>query len=436
MYRSGLLLGIPLALLGGNWPQWRGPHSSGVSDDPKLPLEWTGTKNIAWKTAIPGLGHSSPVIWGDRIFLTTALEGDPIPGAQAPKHTFGGKDFKHPSAMGADRAHKMVVLCLDRKTGRILWERTAHDGQVFDDRHKKASYANPTPVTDGKTVFAYFGTEGLFAYDFQGKQLWKMSPGKLLSVGLGVASSPVLDGERLFLQCDFDSGPGSFMLAVDKKTGKELWRVERKNQASWSTPLVLEANGRRELIASGTEAVIAYDPATGKELWRSKGVVGNAVPSPVSGHGMVFVAAGYPEKRAYGIRLGGKGDISQKPEFVWSYDKGVGYVPSPILYGDFLYVMSDRGLVTCLDAKTGERRYEGQRVPKPATFTASPVAYGGRLFLTSEEGETFVLKAGPVHEVLATNSLGEAVYASPAMAGGELYLRGVQHLYCVRDGAN
>lgn len=436
MHRIVLWLGIPLVLLGGNWPQWRGPNSSGVSEEPNLPVEWSGTRNIAWKTAIPGFGHSSPVIWGDRIFLTTAIEGEIIAGAEPPKHTFGGKEFKHPSAMGANRAHRLVVLCLDRKSGRVLWERTAHDGRVFDDRHKKASYANPTPVTDGKTLFAYFGTEGLFAFDFEGKLLWRMSPGKLMSVGLGVASSPVLHEDRLFLQCDFDSGPGSFMLAVDKATGKEVWRVERKNQASWSTPILLDAKGRKELIASGTESVIAYDPKTGKELWRSKGVVGNAVPSPVSGHGMVFVAAGYPEKRAYGIRLGGRGDISEKPELVWSYDKGVGYVPSPILYGAYLYVMSDRGLVTCLDAKTGERRYEGQRVPKPATFTASPVAYGGRLFLTSEEGETFVLKAGPVHEVLATNSLGEAVYASPAMAGGSLYIRGVQHLFCVRDGVN
>jgi outer membrane protein assembly factor BamB len=426
----------PLFLTAANWPQWRGPGSAAVSSETTLPEEWTPTKNIAWKTKLPGRGHSSPVIWGNRIFLTTAIEGDAVEGAKAPKHTYGGEDFVHPDAIGANKSHKFLAIALDRDSGKVVWERVVHDGRVYDDRHKKASYANPTAVTDGKTVYFYFGTEGLFAFDFKGKQLWKASPGPVKSIGLGVAASPVIDGYRLFLVCDQDSGDDSFLAAFDRRNGKELWRVERKARASWATPLVLESNGRKELVVNGAESVIAYDPASGKELWRSKGLLGHAIPSAVAGFGMVFVSAGYPEKRTFGIRLGGSGDISETPSVVWSYDKGSAYVPSPILYGDLLYVMTDSGLLTCLDARTGDRKYEGARVPKPARFTASPVGYNGKILLTSEEGETFMIKAGPVHEVLRTNSVGEAVYASPAVADGRLYIRAIDHLFCIREGVS
>ncbi|MBI1792194.1 MAG: PQQ-binding-like beta-propeller repeat protein [Acidobacteria bacterium] len=420
-----LWLGVVI-LLAANWPQWRGPESSGVSSEKNLPLEWSATRNIAWKTPVPGQGRSSPIVWGNRIFLTSAVEGDVLPGAKAPKHVMDGNDFVHPDSVGATKSHKLLVICLERDSGKILWERTAYEGAVYDDRHKKGSYASPTPVTDGRAVYAFFGSQGLYAYDFDGKLLWKMSPGNLGSFGMGPGTSPALDGDLLFLQCDSEDGSGSFVAALDRRTGRQVWKAERKTRVSWATPVVIQAAGRKELIASGSETIVSYDPATGKELWRAGGVAGHAIPSTVHGHGMVFVSAGYPEKRAFGIKLGQAGEV------VWSYQKGTAYVPSPILYGDYLYLMTDRGLLTCLEAKTGQVKYEGARVPVPATFTASPVAFEGKILLTSEDGDTFVLKAGPVHEVLRTNPLGEPVYSSPAISDGRIYLRGDRHLYAIQ----
>ena len=415
-------VGLPLALAAANWPQWRGPEASGVSAETNLPAEWSGARNVAWKTRIQGRGNSSPVVWGDRLFVTSAIEGDKLPGAAAPKHIVEGQEFVHPDSTGSDRSHKLLVICLDKASGKVLWERTAYEGRVYDDRHKKGSYASPTPVTDGNLVYAYFGSEGLHAYTLDGKPAWKISPGKLGTLGMGPGTSPVLGAGLLFLQCDLEEGDASFLLAVDQKTGVERWRAPRPARATWSTPLL--RNG--QLIASAAEFVIAYDAATGKELWRQKGVVGNAIPSPVGGADMVYVSAGYPDKRAFALKLEEDGAVA------WSYSKGTAYVPSPILYGDYLYLMTDRGLLTCLDAKSGAVQYEGGRVPAPATFTASPVAYEGKLLLTSEDGDTYVIKAGPKHEVLGKNSIGEAVYASPAIADGVLYLRGVEHIYAIR----
>jgi outer membrane protein assembly factor BamB len=244
---------------------------------------------------------------------------------------------------------------------------------------------------------------------------------------MGLGTSPVLYDNLLILQCDLeDGGPElSFLAAVDKRTGKEVWRAKRDHRKTHSTPLVVKAGSRDQLITNGAESVVAYDPRTGRELWRSEGVRGWAIPSIVAGLGMVFATAGYPEKRAFGIRL------AEKSEVVWKYDKGTAYVPSPILYGDFLYLTSDKGILTCLDARTGAVKYEGGRVPVPATFSASPVAFDDKILLTSEDGDTFVIKAGPTHEVLRTNSLGEPVYASPAILNGRLFIRGEKHLYCI-----
>ena len=415
-----------------NWPQWRGPGGQGVSAEKNLPDEWSETKNIQWKTAIPGRGHSSPIVWGKRIFLTTSIEGEVIPGAAAVKHKRRGEDYVHPDAVAADRKHTLKLLCLDRDTGKILWERTAYEGTVYDSRHRKNNYASSTPVTDGRFVYAFFEAEGLYCYDFDGKLIWRTSLGKIAKMGLGHGISPVLHENLLILQCDQeDGGPVSFIAAVDKRTGEEVWRTPRTHRKTWATPLLVRAGGRMELIASGAETVISYDPATGKELWRCKGVVGHAIPSAVTGHGMVFVSAGYPSKRVLAIRPGGSGDLTDTSNVVWSYDKGTAYVASPILYGDYLYVMTDKGLITCLDAKTGEVKYEGGRVPVPASFTASLVAFDNKVLLVSEDGDTFVLEAGPVHRVLRTNSLGEPVYASPAIAAGRIFIRGENHLFSI-----
>ena len=427
------ILSLSLTTVGfaANWPQWRGPDGSGISNEKNLPAEWTPTKNIKWKTPIAGRGHSSPIVWGNRIFLTTAIEGEVVPGAKAVKHMADGKEFLHPDSVGADRKHTFKVIALDRNSGKVLWETVAWQGTPYDNRHRKSSYASSTPATDGKLVYAFFGTEGLYAYDFNGKLAWKAQLGNLGTVGMGTGTSPILYENLVIVQCDEENGESSFIVALDKQTGKEVWRTPRKVQVSWATPVLVRTAKRAELITSGTEFVISYDPATGKELWRHKGVESNAIPSPVANSEMVFLVAGFPAKIAMAIKLGGSGDLTGTPNVPWTYAKGTAYVPSPILYGEYLYLTTDRGILTCIDAKTGEVKYEGGRIPIPATFTASPVAFEGKILMTSEDGDTFIVKAGPKHEILGTNSIGEAVYASPAIADGRIFIRGEKNLYCI-----
>jgi len=248
---------------------------------------------------------------------------------------------------------------------------------------------------------------------------------------MGTGTSPILFNDLVIVQCDEENGEASFIVALDKKTGKEAWRSPRKVQVSWATPLLVRTSTRAELITSGTEAIVAYDPATGKELWRHKGVESNAIPSPVANNDMVFLVAGFPAKIAMAIKLGQNGDLTGTPNVAWTYAKGTAYVPSPILYGEYLYLTTDRGILTAVDAKTGEVKYEGGRIPIPATFTASPVAFEGKILMTSEDGDTFIVKAGPKHEILGTNSVGEPVYASPAIADGRIFIRGEKNLYCI-----
>jgi outer membrane protein assembly factor BamB len=418
-----------------NWPQWRGAQSQGVSEEKNLPSEWGVDKNILWKAELPGRGHSSPIVWDNRIFLTTCLEGEVIPGAHATHHVRNGETWVHPDSVAGDRKQTLKVLCLDRDSGKILWERTAYEGAVLDDRHRKNSYASSTPVTDGQFVYAFFEAEGLYCYDFKGNLIWKANLGKIAKMGMGPGTSPAIFENLLFLQCDLeDGGPDlSFLAAIDKRTGKEVWRVKRNHRKTHATPIIVRAGARAELIASGAETVVSYDPATGRELWRCEGVRGHAIPSPVAGQDMVVVSAGYPSKRAIGVKLGGSGDLTRTPSVVWSYDKGTAYVTSPILYGDYVYLVSDKGILTCIETKTGAIKYEGGRVPVPTSFSASAVAFDGKIFLTSEDGDTFVIKAGPTHEVLRTNSLGEVVLASPAISQGRIFIRGDKHLFCIGE---
>jgi outer membrane protein assembly factor BamB len=414
-----------------HWPGWRGASGQGVSSETRLPLEWSATKNVRWKTALPGRGHSSPVVWGKRVFLTTDIEGDAVPGAKAVKHINDGQEFVHPDGVGADRRHTFKVLALDADTGAFAWERTAWEGTPYDSRHKRGAYAAPTPVTDGHSVFVSFGSEGLYAYSMNGKLRWKAELGGIATMGVGYGISPLLYRDLVLVQCDEDNGDNSYLAAFDKRTGKQVWRVARKVQVSWATPILVKAGLRDELVTAGTEWVIAYDPASGKELWRMKGLDSNAVPSPVAARDVVVLSAGFPAKVAVAVRPGGSGDISDGAEVLWKYAKGTAYVPSPILYGEYVYLMTDKGLITCLDARTGEVQYEGARPPVGASFMASPVAYDGKLLLLSLDGDAFVLKAGPSYEVLRTNPMGEPMAASPAIAKGRLYIRGEKSLFCI-----
>ncbi len=445
LFRASLSLGLFLVLTSvgvpgagpeDNWPQWRGPNGLGIASAANYPEEWAPDKNVAWKTEVPGRGHSSPVVWGDRVFITTSIEGKPAPpDHKPPVHPdFNHKDgYLHPDSVGSNYLYSLKVLAFDAKTGRKVWEDTPYDGTMYDDRHRKNTYASPTMATDGTLVYAFFESAGLYAYDFSGKLAWKKSLGGIAKAGLGPGTSPVIFEDLLILLCDQEMGKGSFIVALNKTTGAEVWRSERSSRRSWATPLIVRTPERAELVTSAAERVIAYDPRTGKELWRANGVQSHPIPSAVAADGLVFLTAGSQAKRALAIRVGGNGDLTDSPHIVWRYDKGTAYVPSPLVHGNYLYLMTDRGLITCLDAKTGEVLYEGGRPPVPATFTASLVGYGDRLLMTSEDGDTFVVKAGPKHEILRTNPIGEPVFASLALAQGTIYIRGEKHLFAVRQ---
>ena len=420
-----LALGATLSA-GENWPQWRGPGSQGISSEAALPTEWSSVKNIVWKTALPA-GHSSPIVWENRIFVTAAIEGEVVPGAKAVNHTVDGQVWLHPDSVAADKKHTLKLLSLDAGTGKVLWERTAYEGTVYDARHRRSSFAGPTAATDGTMVFAYFGPEGLYAYDFSGRLAWKVVE-RFKTLGLGTGTSPVLYRNLVIIQRDEDEGKESVIAAYDKATGKEVWKTRRPVQISWSTPALVPVPGGTELVTNGSEFAIGYDPATGRELWRTTGVESNAIHTPLVGKGLVIMTAGYPAKKVIAIR---PGTVPGDRRVAWQYAKGTGYVLSNIFYGDYVYLLTDNGVVTCLDAETGAVKYEGGRPATPSRFTASPVAYNGVIAMTSEDGETFVLKAGPVHTIVRTNTLDEPVYSSPAIAGGRIYIRGERHLFAI-----
>jgi outer membrane protein assembly factor BamB len=409
-----------------NWPQWRGPGGQGISSEANVPTVWSSTKNVAWKTELPS-GHSSPIVWNDRIFVTAAIEGDVVPGAKAVGHIVDGQVWLHPDSVAADRKHTMKVLALDARSGKVLWDRTAYEGTVYDARHRRSSFAGPTAVTDGRMVYAYFGPEGLYAYDFSGRLAWKVVE-RFKTLGLGTGTSPVLFQNLVIIQRDEDEGKASVIAAYDKQSGREVWKTARPVQISWSTPVLVTASNRTELVTNGTELTIAYDPATGKELWRTKGVESNAIHTPLVGKGLVIMTAGFPEKKVIAIRAGA---VPDDKRVAWTYAKGTGYVVSNILYGDYVYLLTDTGIVTCLDAVTGAVQHEGSRPPVASHFMGSPVAFGGLIAMTSEEGDTFMLKAGPKPELVGTNSIDEPVYSSPAIANGRIYIRGEKHLFSI-----
>ena len=410
------------------WWGFRGPGGNGTSALKSLPTEWSSTKNVAWKTEIPGRGYSSPVIAGGKVCLTTSTEGDKIPGKKAPEHLLGGKPFLHPQTTSEDRIVTLKGLCIDAETGKVAWERTVYEGGVFDGRHTFNTFASPTPLTDGKRVFFYFESQGLYAFDLNGKALWKTSIGGVAKAGLAAGTSPILAGGNIILQADDDDGKKSFIYGVSPGNGEIVWKTKRETSVTWNTPVVVRHGETEMVVTAATEHVIAYDPKSGKELWRGPGIEGFGAASPVSGGGLVFPNAYHPVKKLFAMNI----DPAAKERVAWKYEKGTAYVPSPIYYDGYLYLTTDAGLLTCMEATTGKVVYEGKRLPKPAKLTASPVAFDGKLLMTSAEGDTFVIRAGPEHEVLATNPIGEGVFASLALDGDSIYIRGDKHLFRIR----
>ena len=407
-------------------------------DDQNLPLKWNvGTgENIRFKVSVPGLAHSSPIIWGDRLFLTTAISSQ----ANA---TFKPGLYGSGDASADQSVHEWRLICFDKSNGKVLWQRAATKGKPKDKRHVKATYANATPVADGKHVVAMFGSQGLFAWTVDGEKLWQKDLGRL-DVGAydlpsyewGSASSPIIHNGRVIVQCD--SQKNSFLISIDVKTGKTVWRAPRDELPSWGTPTVYPGKKRAELITNGSNFIRGYDPATGRELWRLGGSSKITAPTPVFSDEFIIVSSGRaPQRPVFAIRPGASGDITLKDgetsnRFVaWSHKRRGPYMPTPIIYGGNVYTLGNSGLLGCFDLQKGTEHYY-QRIPhRGLGFSASPVAADGRIYLFGEGGRVFVVQAGDPFKLLATHDMGESLMATPAISDGVMYLRGQQHLFAV-----
>ncbi|MCI0487383.1 MAG: PQQ-like beta-propeller repeat protein [Blastocatellia bacterium] len=422
------------------WPEWRGPESNGMARG-DAPTEWSDTKNIKWKTEIPGRGHSTPVIWGDRIFLTTAVPiGDPPklePSEEARSEQGQGGRRRGRGGpgggAGAQQEHRFIVMCLNRKSGKVLWEKTAKTATPHEGYHRTyGSFASNSPVTDGKYVYVSFGSRGIYCYDFNGKLIWEKDLGVQMRMRLqfGEGTAPVLHGDRLILS--FDHEGDSFIVALDKSTGKQLWRTDRDEMSSWACPLVAEHKGRKQIVVSATKKVRAYDFETGRLIWECAGLGVNPIPAPVQQGDTVLVMTGYRNPKLMAIRLGKEGDLTDSDAVIWTQTRGLSYTASPVLHDNKFYTLTDNGLLSCFNATTGEPYYHQVRLPNPDSFKASPVGVNGKLYLASESGIVTIVKMGEKFEVIATNTLKDQFFvASPVILGGELFLRGRNTLYCI-----
>jgi len=423
-----------------SWPQFRGPQASGVADGAKLPDAWdaTGGKGVLWKTRIPGLAHSSPVVWGDQVFVTSAISSR------------SDASFK-PGLYGDGTAsedlseHRFVLVSLDRRSGELQWERTAYTGVPKEKRHIKSTYANATPATDGRYVVAFFGSQGLYAYDLAGNLKWKRDLGRLNagaydapSYEWGTASSPIIHEDLVIVQCDQQEG--SFVMALRLADGETAWKASRDELPSWATPTVFPgtATSGPELVTNAPKFIRGYDPATGRELWRLGRSSNITAPTPVYDSGLIVVMSGRrPNAPIFVLQPGARGDITL-PEgaaaggpVVWTRERAGSYMPTPVVYGGRLYVLKNQGILSCYELRTGELRYE-QRLPGVTSgFSASPVAADGKLYLSSEDGDVLVAKAGPAFELVGRNPMGQPLMASPAIAGGMLLLRGERDLFAI-----
>ena len=434
----GFVLSLTIPLQAQHWPAFRGPNGSGIAAARPLPVSWDAEKpaNILWKTAIPGLGHSSPVIWGDRVFVTAAISSAATPA-------FNAKDDDIQPANDAS-IHQWMVHAVDKRSGKILWSRVAHRGVPKVKRHVKASQANASPVTNGRVVIVSFGSEGLYCYDVDGKLLWKQDVGVLdpgywgqPDLQWGFASSPIIYQDLVILQCDIQKD--SFIVAFNIADGKRVWLTRRDERPSWSTPVIYQGKQRTELVTSGAKFYRGYDPLTGRELWRLNDDTVVKVPSPVVALDLFFLSGGNPRGRDfYAVRPNGDSDISiaadatSSAQVAWRKTRGSPYTPTPLVYDKYLYVCNDNGVLTAYNAQTGAQVYQQRIGTTNSTFSASPIASAGRLYFSSEDGEVFVVRAGPTYELLSINRMGEPLMATPAASDGMIVMRGQRHLFAVQ----
>ena len=432
----GVVLSLGAAVSASDWPQFRGRNASGVAVGPSAPpVSWTlsPAKSIAWKTALPGLAHSSPIVWGDRIYVTTAVAAEGKPGV-----VLGDSDKAGIDPAADTGRHSWRLIALDKQSGRIVWDKVAHEGVPRMKRHVKASHASATPATDGRHIVAIMGSEGLFAFDMNGTLQWRADLG-VMDVGLvddptmqwGPASSPVIVENMVIVQNDRHRD--SFLAAFDITTGKEIWRANHEDYPSWATPAVVQMNGRTQIVTNSGQYIRGFDPASGKELWRlSDNRTQVKVPSPIVAGDLIIVTGGYPPggRPIYAIRPDGTGELNER-SLAWKTDRGAPYTGTPLAYGGLLYALTDNGILSAYDPANGERVYQ-QRIAGGAGFSASPVAANGRLYLASEDGDVFVVRAGRAFGLVATNRMGEPLIATPAISGNAIFIRTLTSLIAVR----
>jgi outer membrane protein assembly factor BamB len=437
-----------------NWPEWRGPLQNGVAPSANPPTPWSETNNIKWKVKIPGGGLATPIIWDNRVFIQTAIPTGkkveakpaeaseqppairPEPGGEAPKKGPGGGKGRGGFGAGPKptEVYQFAVLCLDRQTSKVLWQKVAREEVPHEGyRQGEGSFASSSGLTDGKHLYAYFGSHGLYCYDMDGKPLWEQDLGKMRMVmGFGEGSSPALYHDTLIVNRDNEDN--SCIIALDKNTGKTLWKKPREEHTSWSTPLIIERDGKAQAVVTATGKIRSYDVASGEVLWECGGLTRNVIPCPVADASMVYCMSGFQGNALLAIRLSRTGDLTGSNAIAWTHNKSTPYVPSPLLYNGKLYFFAvNNGVLTCLDAKSGDPLFEAQKLEDLAGVYASPLGAAGRVYLPGRNGVTVVLKQSDKLELLATNRLDDKFDASPAAAGKDLLLRGREYLYCITE---
>lgn len=427
-----------------NWPSWRGPLANGVAPQADPPLEWSETKNVKWKVKLPGQGTATPIVWGDKIFILTAIVAEqPAASAAATdsnptNNPTGDGQRRRGGGFGRSekpgQKHQFLVLCLDRKSGKTLWQKTAKEEIPHEGHHQDHGFASASPVTDGEVVLAYFGSRGLHCYDLEGNLKWSKEFGHMITRnGFGEGASPALHGNTVIVNWD-DETEKDFIVALDKRTGKELWKNPRNEPTGWSTPFIIDQDGKTQVIVSASGRIRSYDLISGKELWACGGLGSNPIPTPVANNETVFVMSGHREPKLNAIALGHTGDLTGTEAVRWSYNKSTPYVPSPVLLGDRLYFISgNTGKLSCFDAKTGQPHFEAEQLEGIFGTYASLVSAKDRLYVLGREGKCVVLKPGTKIEPLATNKLDDRTDASMALVGKELFIRGKANLYCIAE---
>jgi outer membrane protein assembly factor BamB len=426
-----------------NWPQWRGPLHTGVAPSAKPPVQWSETNNVRWKVKVPGIGAGTPIVWENMVFLQTAVPtGEKIEAAKlepaAPTaEAQGGRRGGPMRSEKPTEFHRFMVHCLDRKTGQTLWEKVAREEVPHEGyRQNDGSFASGSPVTDGKHVYAFFGSRGVHCYDFRGERLWETDLGDMQTRNsFGEGSSPALYGNTLVINWDHEGN--DFVVALDKQTGREIWRKLRDEATSWSTPLVVDRGGQAQVVVSASNKVRSYELGSGKLIWECGGLGPNVIPTPVADHEKVYVMSGFRQNSLLAIQLGRTGDLTGGDAVVWTLNKSTPYVPSPLLDQGRLYFLGgNNAFLSCFEAATGKPLVEAQRIEGLQTVYASPVSANGYIYLFDRVGGAVVLKHSDKLEVIATNRLDEKFDASPALAGDALFVRGQQYVYCLAQGAN